>query len=153
MASLTNVAASTDNPSRHRSDIFMYLLSAISLTLLLYAIHKILLRCFRQFCHYHMTTYFYCMHGHDKGPSAAVVIELSNLSEITHVHIAHINVPITLLFVHDTDHRDYHIVLGNWLYDFLKISKLIILIHRDGLIPIRTPNTFEIGLFQPFKLR
>ncbi len=114
MASPNNAADLSDNPTSHKSDIFMYLLSAVCLMLLVYATLKVLLLCYRQFLHYHTTTYFYCMHGHDKGPSAAVAIELSNLSEIIHVHIAHIKVHITLLSVLDTDHHDYHVVLGNW---------------------------------------
>ncbi len=38
-------------------------------------------------------------------------------------------------------------------YDFIKISRPIVLIHRDGTIPICTHVTFEHGLFQRFKLR
>ncbi len=115
----------------------MYLLSAVCLTLLLYVIMKVLLRWYRQFCHYHTT---------------AIAIELSNLSEIIHVHTAHVNIPITLRSVHDTDHHDY-VVSGNWLHDFLKISKPIFLIHRDCTKPIYTPITFELDLFQCVKLR
>ncbi len=39
------------------------------------------------------------MQEDDKGPSAAVAIELRNLSEIIHVHITHVNIPITLLSI------------------------------------------------------
>ncbi len=75
------------------------------------------------------------------------------MSEITHVHIAHLNIPITGLSILETDHNVYYIVSGNLFYDFLKLSKQIILLHRNGVIPIRTPMTFEIGFFQSFKLR
>ncbi len=93
------------------------------------------------------------MHGHDRGPSTAIAIELSNLTEIVNVHIAQVKIPITLLSVHDADHHDYHVMSGNWLYDFLKLSKPIFLIHRDCTRPIRSPVTFELGWFQGFKLR
>ncbi len=82
-----------------------------------------------------------------------IAIELSNLTEIVNLHIAQVKIRITLLSVHDADHHDYHVVSGNWLYDFLKLSKPIFLIHRDCTRPIRTPVTFELGWFQRFKLR
>ncbi len=85
--------------------------------------------------------------GHDKCHSTAIAIELSNLSEIVTVHIAQVKIPMTLLSVHNADHHDYHVVSGNWIYNFLKISKPIFLIHRDCNRPIRTSNTFELGLF------
>ncbi len=93
------------------------------------------------------------MHRHDRGSSTAIAIELSNLTEIVNVHIAQVNIPITLLSVHDADHHDYHVVSGHWLYDFHKLSKSIFLIHWDCNKPIRTPVTFELGWFQHFKLR
>ncbi len=83
------------------------------------------------------------MHGHDKGPLTAIAIELSNLSEIVNVQV---KIPITLLPVHDVDHHDYHVVSGNWFYDFFEA-------FRDCNRPIRTTTTFELGLFQCFKLR
>ncbi len=78
----------------------------------------------------------------------AIAIELSNLSEIVNVHIVLVEVPITLLSVHDADHYDYQIVSGNWIYHFLKISKPIFRIHRDCNRPIRMATTFNLGLFQ-----
>ncbi len=93
------------------------------------------------------------MHGHDRRPSTAIAIELSNLIEILNVHIAQVKIPITLHSIHDADHHDYHVVSENWLYDFLKLSKPIFLIHRDFTRPIRTPVTFKLGWFQHFKLR
>ncbi len=75
------------------------------------------------------------------------------MSEITHVHIAHLNIPITSLSVYEIDHNAYYIVSGNWLYDFLKLSQQIILLHRNGVIPLRTQVTYTIGFFQSFKLR
>ncbi len=39
----------------------------------------------------------------------AIALELSTMSEITHVHIAHHNIPITRLSVHIT----YILVSGN----------------------------------------
>ncbi len=86
-------------------------------------------------------------------PSTAIALELSTMSEIIHVHIAHLNIPITRLSVHETDHNSYCLVSGNWFYDFLKLSQPIILLHRDGVIPIHTPVTFEVGFFQSFKLK
>ncbi len=136
MASPNNAAATINNPTRHRSDIFVYLLSFVCLMLLLYVILRAIFRCYKHFHQYHMTTYFFGAHGHDKGPSTAIAIELSNLSEIIDVNIAHVNIPITLFSVHNTDHHDYHVVSGNWFYDFLKISRPIILLHRNGIIPM-----------------
>ncbi len=31
------------------------------------------------------------------------------MSEITHMHIAHVNIPITRLSVHETDHNAYYL--------------------------------------------
>ncbi len=42
---------------------------------------------------------------------------------------------------------------ANWFYDFLKISQPIILLHWNGVIPICTPVTFDVGFFQSFKLK
>ncbi len=74
----------------------------------------------------------------------AIALELSTMYEITHVHIAHLNIPIPRLFVHETDHNAYYLVSENWFYDFLKISQPIILLHRNGVIPLHTPVTFEV---------
>ncbi len=86
-----------------------------------------------------------CQHEHDKAPSTAIALELSTMSEITHVHITHLNIPITRLSVHETDYNAYYLVSDNWFYDFIKLSQPIILLHRDGVIPIRTQVTFEVG--------
>ncbi len=59
----------------------------------------------------------------------------------------------TKLFVHETDHNTYYLVSGNWFYDFIKLSQSVILLHRDGVIPIRMPVTFEVGFFQSQKLK
>ncbi len=131
----------------------MFLLSAVCLLLLLYVILKLFFKGYTHFRCYHNTTYLLCAHGHDKGPSTAVDLELSTLSEIIHVHIAHLHIPITLLPVHETDHNKYYIISGNWFYDFLKMSQPIILLHRNGIIPMHMSLTFEIGLFQQFKLK
>ncbi len=56
------------------------------------------------------------MHGHDRGPSTAITIELSNLTEIVNVHIAQVTIPITLLSVHDSEHYDYHVVIGCMIF-------------------------------------
>ncbi len=93
-----------------------------------------------------------CQHEHDKGPSTAIALELSTIAEITHVHIAHLNIPITRLSVHENDHIAYYLVSCNWFYDFIKLSQPIILLHRDEVIPICTPVTFEVGFFQLQKL-
>ncbi len=73
--------------------------------------------------------------------------------EITHVHIAHLNIPIIRPSVHETDHNAYYIVSGNWFYDFRKTSQRIIMLHRNGVIPRCTPITFEVRFLQSFKLR
>ncbi len=75
------------------------------------------------------------------------------MSEIKHVHIAHFSIPITRLSVHETDHNAYYLVSSNWFYDFLKLSQPIILLHRNSVIPIHTPVTFEVRFFQSFKLK
>ncbi len=144
--------AAEDNIHSNTGHILIYLLSIICILILAHAIIKSLTKGIRYFCCYQTTTYFLCEHGHDKGPSAAIALELSTLLEITHVHIAHINIPITRLWILETDHNAYYVVSGNWFYDFLKLLKPITLIHRNGVIPIRTPMTFEIGFFQSFKL-
>ncbi len=47
---------------------------------------------------------------YDRGTLTAIVIELSNLSDIVNVHIAQVKIPITLLSVYDADHHDYYVV-------------------------------------------
>ncbi len=153
MASPQTVNAAMDNTTCNMGNIFVYILSAVCILLLTYAIIKLLIHGWRHFHRYQMTTHFLYEHGHDKGPSSAVALELSTLSAIFHVHIVHVNIPITTLSVHETDHNAYHIVPGNWFYDFLKLSKPIIILHRNGVVPIRTSINFEIGFFQHFKLR
>ncbi len=110
-------------------NIFQYLLSAICILILLYAIIKMII-CGSQYFHtYQTTTHFLGEHKHDKGPSMA---------------IAHVNIPITRLSVHETDHNAYYLMSGNWSYEFIKLSQTIILLHRDGVIPICTLFTFEV---------
>ncbi len=58
-----------------------------------------------------------CQHEHDKGPSTAIALELST---------AYLNIPITRLSVHETDHNAYYLVSGNWFYFFIKLSQPII---------------------------
>ncbi len=131
----------------------MYLLSTICLTLLLYVILKGLCRCYRHFCRYHCTLHFHCVHGHDRGPLTVIAIEFNNLLEIVNVHIAQVKLPFRLLSVHDANHHDYHVVSGNWLYDFLKLFKPIFIIPRDCTKHICMPITFELGWFQHVKNR
>ncbi len=76
--------------------------------------------------------HFLSAHGHDKGPFTVVALELSTLSEIIHVHISHLHIPITLLSFHETDHNEHYFVSSNCIYDFLKLSKPIILLHING---------------------
>ncbi len=76
--------------------------------------------------------HFLSAHGHGNGPFTVVALKLSTLSEIIHVHIAHLHIPITLLSVHETDHNEHYLVSGNCFYDFLKLSKPIILLHING---------------------
>ncbi len=113
VASPTTVATSLDNTTCHRGDIFLYILSAICPLLLLYVVIISFIKFHRHFRRYHATKQFFCAHGHDKGPSTAVALELSTLSEIIHVHIAHLYLPITLLSVHEIDHTQYYMVSGN----------------------------------------
>ncbi len=153
MASLQVVNATAVDTSCNTSNIFLYILSTICILILTYAIIKMIIRGCQYFRRYQTTTHFLCEHGHDKGPSTAIALELSTMSEITHVHIAHLNIPITRPSVHETDHNAYYLVSGNWFYDFLKISQPIILFHRNGVIPIHTPVTFEVRFFQSFKLK
>ncbi len=80
--------------------------------ILLYAIVKMIVWGSQYFRRYQTTTHFMCQQEHDKGPSTAIALELSILSEITHVHIAHLNIPITRLSVHETDHNAYYLVSG-----------------------------------------
>ncbi len=121
--------------------------------MLLYAIIK-MINCGSQYFRRHQTTtHFMCEHEHDKGPSTAIVLVLSTMSEITHVHIAHLNIPITRLSVHETDHNAYYLGSGNWFYDFIKLSQPIILHHRHDVISIHTSITFEVGFFQSQKLK
>ncbi len=132
--------------------LYIYILSAICILILVYAIIKMIIRGSQYFRRYQTTTHFMCEHDHDKGPSTSIALELSTMSEITHVHIAHLNIPITRLSVHETDHNAYYLVSGDWFYDFIKLSHPIILLHSDGVIPIHTPVTFEVGFFQSKKL-
>ncbi len=74
------------------SNIFQYLLSAICIMILLYSIIKMIIYSSQYFRRYQTTTHFMCEHEHDKGPSTAIALELSTMSKITHVHIAHLNI-------------------------------------------------------------
>ncbi len=152
ITSPTAITAAMDSTSCSTSDIFMYILSTICILILMYVIIKLFIRGCQHFHRYQTTTHFLCEHRYDKGPSTAVALKLSTMSEITHVHIAHLNILITRLSVHEKDHNAYYIVTGNWFYDFLKLSQHIILLLRNGVIPIRTPITFKIGFFQSFQL-
>ncbi len=153
MASPQVVNATAVDTSCNTGNIFQYILSNIWILILTYAIIKMIIRGCQSFRRYQTTTHFLCEHGHNKGPSMAIALELSTMSEITHVHIAHLNIPITRLSVHETDHNAYYLVSGNWFYDFLKISQPIILLHRNGVIPICTPVKFKVRFFQSFKLK
>ncbi len=42
------------------------------------------------------------------------------------VNAAALNIPITRLSVHETDHNAYYLVSGNWFYFFIKLSQPII---------------------------
>ncbi len=144
MTSPMAITAAMDTTSFITNYIFVYILSTICFLILTYCIIKLLICGCQHFRQYQTTTHFLCEHGHDKGPSNAVALKLSTISEITHVHIAHLNIPITRLSVHETDNNAYYIMSGNWFYDFLELSQPIILLHRNGVIPIHTSITFEI---------
>ncbi len=153
MASPPAVNASTLDHSCSSGHVFTYVLVAICILILTFAIIRVIFRCYQFFRQYNTTTHFLCEYGHDKGPSCAIALELGNLEDITHVHIAHLNIPITRLSVRECDHNAYYIVSGNLFYNFLKLSSPIVLLHRNGILPIRTPLTFEIGCLQSIKLR
>ncbi len=153
MVSPQVVNAAALDSSCNTGNIFQYLSSAICILILTYAIIKMIICGCQYCCRYQTTTHFLCEHGHDKGSSTAIALELSTISEITHIHIAHLNIPITRLSVNESDHNAYYLVFCNWFYDFLKLSQPIILLHRDGVMPICTSVTFEVGFFQSFKLK
>ncbi len=153
MASPQVVNAAALDRTCNTGNIFQYLLSATCILILLYAIVKIIIGGSQYFHRYQTTAHFMCQHEHDKGSSTVIALELSTMSEITHVHIAHLNIPIIRLSVHETDHNAYYLVSGNWFYDFINLSQPNILLHRDGVIPIRMPVIFEVGFFQSQKLK
>ncbi len=153
MASPQVVNAAALDSTCNTSNIFQYILSTICILILLYAIVKMIIPGSQYFRRYQITTHFMCQHEHDEGPFTAIALELSTMCKITHVHIAHLNIPITRLSVHETYHNAYYLVSGNWFYDFIKLSQPIILLDRDGVIPIHTPVTFEVGFFQSQKLK
>ncbi len=154
MAGSQALNAAALNSTCNTGNIFQYLLSTICILILLYTIVKIIIQGSHYFCRYQTNTHFMCQHENDKGPSTAIALELSTMSEITHVHITHLNIPITRLSVHETDNNAYYLVSTNGFYDFIKLSQpIIILLHRDGVIPIRTPATCEVGFFQSQKLK
>ncbi len=105
MASPQAINAAALDSTRNTGNIFQYLLSTICILILLYAIVKMIIRGCHYFRRYQTTTHFMCQHEHDKGPSTANALELCTMSEITYVHIAHLYIPITRLFLHETDHN------------------------------------------------
>ncbi len=111
-AQVVNATAPLDNTC-NTGNIFQYLLSATCILIMLYAIVKMIILGSQYFCRYQTTTHFMCQHEHDKGPSTDIALELSTMSKITHVHIAHLNIPITRLSVHETDHNAHYLVSGN----------------------------------------
>ncbi len=88
MASPQTVNAVALDSTCNTGNIFQYLLSAICILILLYAIVKMIIRGSHHFRRYQTTTHFMCQHEHDKGHSTAIALELSTMSEIAHVHIA-----------------------------------------------------------------
>ncbi len=88
MANPQAVNAAALNSTCYTGNIFQYLLSAIYILILLYAIVKMIIRGIHYFRRYQTTAYFMCQHEHDKGPFTVVALELSTMSEITHVHIS-----------------------------------------------------------------
>ncbi len=88
MASHQDVNAAALDSTCNTGNIFQYLLSAICILILLYAIVKIIMRGSHYIRRYQTTTHFMCQHKHDKGLSTAIALELSTMSEITHIHIA-----------------------------------------------------------------
>ncbi len=103
MASPQVVNAAALDSTCNTGNIFQYLLSTICILILTYAVIKMIICGSQYFCRYQTTTHFLCEHGHDKGPSMAIALELSTMSEITHIHIAHLNIRITRLSVHETN--------------------------------------------------
>ncbi len=91
MTSPQVIHASAVNTSCNIGNIFVYILSSICILILTYAIIQILIHGCQYFRRYQTTKHFLSEHGHDKGPSPTVALDLSTMSEITHVHIAHFN--------------------------------------------------------------
>ncbi len=92
MASPQVVNVTALDSTCNTGNIFQYLLSAICIWILLYAIIKRIIRSSQYFHRYQTTTHFMCEHEHDEGPSMAIALELSTMSKITHLHIAHLNI-------------------------------------------------------------
>ncbi len=107
MISPPTVDAADDVIHSNTGHILIYLLCIICILILAHAIIKSLMKSIQYFRRYQTTTHFLCEHEHDKGRSATIALELSTLSEITHVHIAHINIPINRLSILETDHNEY----------------------------------------------
>ncbi len=83
----------------------------------LYLIIKFIISAYRYFMLYNIALYFCWIHGFAKGKSTYVALEFSNLSEVTYVHIAQLNTPITLLSVDDREkHPTYFIKWRNMMY-------------------------------------
>ncbi len=87
MASSQVINAAALDSTSNTGNIFQYLLSATCILILLYAIVKMIIQGSQYFRRYQTTTHFMCQQEHDKGPSTAIALELSTMSEITHVHI------------------------------------------------------------------
>ncbi len=144
VASPTTVAASLDNATCNRGENFLYILSAVATLCTSQIIHQIL-QTFPS-TSYHHTFFLYIwtrQRTFDCCCPQAQYFAKNHPCPHRHLYL-----PITLLSVHESDHNEYYMVSGNWFYDLKKNSQPITLLHRNGVIPIRTPLTFEIGLFQ-----
>ncbi len=86
MASLQVVNATALDSTCNTGNIFQYLLSAICILILIYAIIKMIISGSQYFRRYRTTTHFLCEYGHDKGPSTTIALELSTMSKITCPH-------------------------------------------------------------------
>ncbi len=74
-----NVNSAMDNTTCNTGNIFVYILSAVCILMITYVIIKLLIHGCRHFRHYQTTTHFLYEHGHNKGPSTPVALELSTL--------------------------------------------------------------------------
>ncbi len=92
MISPPTVNAAAENNPIQTGHILIYLLSILCILILAHAIIKSLIKGIRYFHRYQTTTHFLCKHGHDKGHSAAIALELSTMSEITHCPPKHTSI-------------------------------------------------------------